>query len=253
MHSITAASTCPVASGLTPAGRRFQSRRIPTHPYTIGIRLPPSLNITAGYISACSCFQALLFGHHRIPADVYSRVSMPSLSGWRLQGSPYSSRVSWADRALCERSVDRCLPKPEFERVKVRKRRLTCVRALPGFEATISALASTSRQNPDATPSSSRLIFFHFASLLLRRLSVLFSSKPPAAAGHSMAVQRGCPAFSLASSATSYPDFMPFLGPRFRAGLCDSGRHVPQRRPAAGFYALGFGLGFATNAVWRAS
>ena len=119
---------------------------------------------------------------------------MPSVSGWRSQsnghggayngasaflcpryragvhrGSPYSGHLNWTDRALRERSVGRCLPKPGFGRVKVRKRRLTCLRALLGFEATTSALASTSCQKPDAELCSPRMILCHFDTVLLRR------------------------------------------------------------------------------------
>jgi hypothetical protein len=46
------------------------------------------------------------------------------------------------------------------------------------------------------------MIFYHRAIVLLRRLSVLFFIEAPAAAGHSMAVQRGCPAFLLGPART---------------------------------------------------
>jgi hypothetical protein len=70
-------------------------------------------------------------------------VSMPSVSGGRLQGSPYLCHLSWADGSTCERLADGRLPETGFGRVKVRKRPLTCVRALPGFGGTTTALAAT--------------------------------------------------------------------------------------------------------------
>src|ERR1035441_820535 len=68
---------------------------------------------------------------------------MPSVSGWRLQGSPYLGHLSCGDRAACERSAGRRLSRYRFGRVKVRKSLLTCVRTLPGFGVTTSALALT--------------------------------------------------------------------------------------------------------------
>ena len=86
------------------------------------------------------------------------QVSMPSVSRWSLRtsagtggaprswsfyalgvglvftGSSYLGHLSWPDRAVCERSADENLLKPGFGGIKVRKRLLTCMRALPGLE-----------------------------------------------------------------------------------------------------------------------
>jgi len=50
-----------------------------------------------------------------------------------------------------------------------------------------------------------------------------------------------------------YPTVVVFLCPRYRAGLCNTLTIWRIIAALVGFYALGIGLGFVTDAPWRPS
>jgi len=68
-------------------------------------------------------------------------VSMPSVSGGRLQGSPNLRHLSWVDGSTCERSAAGACRRRDLDMSRYEKRLLTCVRALPGSGEITAALA----------------------------------------------------------------------------------------------------------------